>query len=70
MKYYDGNEFKWCAEDVLIRATDLDIELTEEEAESILITSFKDNEYLMEMIGEEICDTILTFNALRKNELH
>ena len=59
MKYYNGTELKWSTEDVLIRATDLDIELTEEEAESILIASFEDNEYIMEMIGEVICGTIL-----------
>ena len=59
MKYYNGSELKWSAEDVLIRAADLDIELTEEEAESILIASFEDNEYIMEMIGEVICGTIL-----------
>ncbi len=59
MKYYEGVELKWSTEDVLIRATDLDIELTEEEAESILIASFEDNEYIMEMIGEVICGTIL-----------
>ena len=59
MKYYEGSELKWSAEDVLIRAADLDIELTEEEAESILIASFEDNEYIMEMIGEVICGTIL-----------
>ena len=59
MKYYEGAELKWSTEDVLIRATDLDIELTEEEAESILIATFEDNEYIMEMIGEVICGTIL-----------
>ena len=59
MKYYEGAELKWSTEDVLVRATDLDIELTEEEAESILIASFEDNEYIMEMIGEVICGTIL-----------
>jgi len=59
MKYYEGVELKWSTEDVPIRATDLDIELTEEEAESILIASFEDNEYIMEMIGEVICGTIL-----------
>ena len=59
MKYYEGAELKWSAEDVLIRAADLDIELTEEEAESILIATFEDNEYIMEMIGEVICGTIL-----------
>tara|TARA_B110000858_G_scaffold1824_1_gene2063 strand:+ start:312 stop:506 length:195 start_codon:yes stop_codon:yes gene_type:complete len=59
MKYYEGVELKWSTEDVLIRAADLDIELTEEEAESILTASFEDNEYIMEMIGEVICGTIL-----------
>jgi len=62
MKYYNGNELKWSAEDILIRATDLDIELTEEEAENILTATFKDNEYIMEMIGEVICGTILKYN--------
>ena len=47
MKYYKGSELKWSTEDILIRATDLDIELTEEEAENILTATFKDNEYLM-----------------------
>ena len=59
MKYYEGVELKWSTEDVLIRAADLDIDLTEEEAESILTASFEDNEYIMEMIGEVICGTIL-----------
>jgi len=49
-----------------LSSTDLDIDLTEEEAESILIASFKDNEYIMEMIGEVICGTILKY----KDELH
>ena len=63
MKYYEGNELKWSAEDVLIRATDLDVKLTEEEAENILIATFKDNEYIMEMIGEVICGTILKYKS-------
>ena len=58
MKYYNGNELKWSTDDVLRRATDLDIDLTEEEAESILMATFKDNEYIMEMIGEVICGVI------------
>ena len=69
MKYYDGNELKWCAEDVLIRATDLGIDITEEEAESILVATFKDNEYLMQLINEMITDSILTFNALKINKI-
>jgi|TARA_R110002051_G_scaffold309449_1_gene382056 hypothetical protein len=63
MKYYEGNELKWSAEDILIRATDLDVKLTEEEAENILIATFKDNEYIMEMIGEVICGTILKYKS-------
>ena len=63
MKYYKGSELKWSTEDILIRATDLDIELTEEEAESILIATFDDNEYIMEMIGEVICGTILKYKS-------
>jgi protein-tyrosine-phosphatase len=58
MKYYDGDELKWCAEDVLIRATDLGIDITEEEAESILVATFEDSDYIMEMIGEAIRETI------------
>lgn len=56
--YYIGNELKWSTEDILIRATDLDINLTEKQAESVLIATFKDNEYIMEMIGEVICGVI------------
>ena len=62
MRYYKGSELKWSTEDILIRATDLDIELTEEEAENMLTATFKDNEYIMEMIGEVICGTILKYN--------
>lgn len=63
MKHYKGTELKWSTEDILIRATDLDIELTEEEAENILTATFKDNEYIMEMIGEVICGTILKYKS-------
>ena len=63
MKHYNGSELKWSTEDILIRATDLDIELTEEEAENILTATFKDNEYIMEMIGEVICGTILKYKS-------
>ena len=63
MKYYKGSELKWSTEDILIRATDLDVKLTEEEAENILTATFKDNEYIMEMIGEVICGTILKYKS-------
>ena len=63
MKYYNGSELKWSAEDVLIRAKELDVEITEAEAEIILIATFDDNEYIMEMIGEVIYGTILKYKS-------
>jgi hypothetical protein len=68
MKYYEGSELKWSVEDILRYSENLEIELTEEQAESILMVTFKDNTYIMDIIGEAITDSILTFNALRKNE--
>ena len=59
MKYYEGTELKWSTEDVLIRAKDLNIELTEKEAEIVLIATFDDNEYIMEVIGDVMNGTIL-----------
>ena len=63
MKYYEGSELKWNAEDVLIRAKELDVELTEEEAEIVLIATFDDNEYIMEMIGDVMKGTILEYKS-------
>jgi len=68
MDYYDGSELLWSIEDVQAQADNLDIELNVEESENILTSTFKDNEYLMQLINEMITDSILTFNALRKNE--
>ena len=70
MKYYNGTELKWSAKDVMNNAEHLSVELNEEEALDILNATFKDNEHLMELIAEMISDSILTYNALRKNELH
>ena len=70
MKYYNGTELLWSIEDVQAQADNLDIELNVEESENILTSTFKDNEYLMQLINEMITDSILTYNALRKNELH
>ena len=70
MKYYNGSELLWSIEDVQAQADNLDIELNVEESENILTSTFKDNEYLMQLINEMITDSILTYNALRKNELH
>ena len=58
MKYYEGSELKWSAEDVLVRAKELDVELTEAEAEIILIATFEDNDAIMQFINDEIADTI------------
>jgi len=44
--------------DVMLNAEHLDVKLTEEEAESILIATFEDNEAIMHFINEEIADTI------------
>tara|TARA_R100000951_G_scaffold100702_2_gene91598 strand:- start:584 stop:793 length:210 start_codon:yes stop_codon:yes gene_type:complete len=68
MKHYDGSELLWSIEDVQAQADNLDIELNVEESENILTSTFKDNEYLMQLINEMITDSILTFNALRNNE--
>jgi len=68
MKYYEGNELKWSTEDVLIRATDLDIDITEEDAERILISTFQDNDYIMEFLGQMVIENIKYY--LENNELH
>ena len=70
MDYYDGSELLWSIADVQEQADNLDIHLGNEEARQILNATFKDNEYLMQIINEMITDSILTYNALRKNELH
>lgn len=68
MKHYDGSELLWSIEDVQAQADNLDIELNVEESENILTSTFKDNEYLMQLINEMITDSILTFDELRNNE--
>ena len=68
MKYYEGTELKWSAEDVMNNAENLGVELNEEEAVRILNATFEDNERLMESIAEMISDSILTFNALKINK--
>ena len=65
MKYYNGNELKWSAEDVMLNAEHLHVKLTEEEAESILKATFEDNERLMQFINDEIADTIIKYNDER-----
>ena len=69
MKYYNGTELKWSAEDVMNNAEHLSVELNEKEALDILNATFKDNERLMELIAEMISDSMLTFNALKINKI-
>tara|TARA_R110002012_G_scaffold142826_1_gene300941 strand:+ start:47 stop:247 length:201 start_codon:yes stop_codon:yes gene_type:complete len=66
MKYYDGSELLWSIEDVQAQADNLDIELNVEESENILTSTFKDNEYLMQLINEMITDSILEYNETRR----
>ena len=56
--YYTGSELKWSTEDVLLNAEHLDIKLTEEQALSILIATFEDNDSIMQYINDEISDAI------------
>ena len=58
LTYYTGSELKWSTEDVLRNAEHLDIKLTDEEAESILIATFENNDAIMEFINDEILETI------------
>jgi len=62
MKHYDGSELLWSIEDVQAQADNLDIELNVEESENILTSTFKDNEYLMQLINEMITDNIIKYN--------
>ncbi len=66
MKYYDGSELLWSIEDVQAQADNLDIELNVEESENILTSTFKDNEYLMQLINEMITDNIIKYNDERQ----
>ena len=62
MKHYNGSELLWSIEDVQAQADNLDIELNVEESENILTSTFKDNEYLMQLINEMITDNIIKYN--------
>ena len=62
MKYYNGSELLWSTEDVQANALLLDIHLSDDEAKQILNATFKDSEYLMQLINEIITETILDYN--------
>ena len=66
MDYYDGSELLWSIADVQQQADNLDIELNVEESENILTSTFKDNEYLMQLINEMITNSILEYNETRR----
>ena len=57
-KYYYGTELKWSTEDVELIAEQMDIQLTQEQMVQVLIATFEDNEYLGQMINEEIQHSI------------
>ena len=65
MKYYNGSELLWSIADVQDQADNLDIYLGNEEARQILNATFKDNEYLMQLINEMITDNIIKYNDER-----
>ena len=56
--YYTGTELQWNVEDVEIFAQANDMEFSQEDYKRILIATFEDNEYLMNMIQECIGTTI------------
>ena len=64
MDYYDGSEMLWSIADVQQQADNLDIYLGNEEARQILNATFKDNEYLMQIINEMITENIIKYNEL------
>jgi hypothetical protein len=57
-KYYYGTELKWSTEDVELIAEQMDIQLTPKQMVQVLIATFEDNEYIGQMINEEIQKTI------------
>ena len=65
MKYYNGSELLWSIADVQDQADNLDIRIDDKEAKRILYATFKDNEYLMQIINEMITDNIIKYNDER-----
>jgi hypothetical protein len=66
MDYYNGSELLWSIADVQQQADNLDIYLGNEEARQILNATFKDNEYLMQLINEMITENIIKYNNERQ----
>ena len=57
-KYYYGTELKWSTEDVELIAEQMDIQLTPKQMVQVLVATFEDNEYIGQMINQEIQNTI------------
>ena len=65
-KYYYGTELKWSTEDVELIAEQMDIQLTPKQMVQVLVATFEDNEYIGQMINEEIQSTIEHVKELEK----
>ncbi len=64
--YYEGTELQWSIQDIALIAGDMDVELTEEQMMQVLIATFEDNEYIGQVINQEIQNTIEHIKELEK----
>ena len=57
-KEYRGSELTWSTDDVSRIASEMGYKLSDEDMKRVLNATFEDNEYLMQLINEQIQDTI------------
>lgn len=57
-KEYRGSELIWSTDDVSQIASEMGYKLSDEDMNRVLNATFEDNEYLMQLINEQIQDTI------------
>lgn len=57
-KEYRGSELVWSTDDVSQIASEMGYKLSDEDMKRVLNATFEDNEYLMQLINEQIQDTI------------
>ena len=57
-KEYRGSELIWSTDDVSQIASEIGYKLSDEDMKRVLNATFEDNEYLMQLINEQIQDTI------------
>lgn len=57
-KEYRGSELVWSTDDVSQIASEMGYKLSDEDMKRVLKATFEDNEYLMQLINEQIQDTI------------